>query len=118
MLWQRGHFWIAIARAVLCVLRARFFLFDVRLFGTAIVRRQLNVFSFREADRGLPATHPIGFQLLQEHSRMFRCSSPYRSPDIILCSPRGKEHSLGLQAARTLLPRVSSRASQQADRTD
>ena len=37
MLWQRGHFWIAIAGAVLCVLRARFFLFEVRLFGTAIV---------------------------------------------------------------------------------
>jgi hypothetical protein len=38
MLWQRGHFWIAIAGAPLWVLRARFFLFDVRLFGTAIVR--------------------------------------------------------------------------------
>jgi hypothetical protein len=37
MLWQRGHFWIAIAGAVLCVLRARFFRFEVRLFGTAIV---------------------------------------------------------------------------------
>ncbi len=37
MLWQRGHFCIAIAGAVLCVLRARFFLFEVRRFGTAIV---------------------------------------------------------------------------------
>jgi hypothetical protein len=36
MLWQRGHFWIAIAGAVLCVFRARFFLFDVRRLGTAI----------------------------------------------------------------------------------
>jgi hypothetical protein len=36
MLWQRGHFWIAIAGATLCVLRARFFLFDVRRLGTAI----------------------------------------------------------------------------------
>jgi hypothetical protein len=43
MLWQRGHFWIAMAGAVLCVLRARFFLFEVRLFGTAIVRGQLVV---------------------------------------------------------------------------
>jgi len=33
----RFDFWIAIAGAVLCVLRARFFLLDVRLFGTAIV---------------------------------------------------------------------------------
>jgi len=37
MLWQRGHFWIMIAGAVLWVLRARFFLLDVRRFGTAIV---------------------------------------------------------------------------------
>ena len=37
MLWQRGHFWIAIAGAALCVLRARFFRLEVRLFGTAIV---------------------------------------------------------------------------------
>jgi len=43
MLWQRGHFWIAIAGAVLCVLRARFFRLDVRLFGTAMFRVQLNV---------------------------------------------------------------------------
>jgi hypothetical protein len=41
MLWQRGHFWIAIAGAVLCVLRARFFLFEVRLLGTAMIRCQL-----------------------------------------------------------------------------
>jgi hypothetical protein len=38
MLWQRGHFWITIEGAVLCVLRARFFRFEVRLFGTAIGR--------------------------------------------------------------------------------
>ena len=37
MAWQRGHFWIAIAGAVLCVLRARFFLLDVLRFGTAMV---------------------------------------------------------------------------------
>ena len=37
MLWQRGHFWIAIAGATLCVLRARFFRFEVRRFGTAMV---------------------------------------------------------------------------------
>jgi hypothetical protein len=36
MLWQRGHFWITIDGAVLWVLRARFFLLDVRRFGTAI----------------------------------------------------------------------------------
>ena len=34
--WQRGHFWMAMAGAFLCVLRARFFRFEVRLFGTAI----------------------------------------------------------------------------------
>jgi len=36
MAWQRGHFWIAIAGAVLWVLRARFFLLDVLRFGTAM----------------------------------------------------------------------------------
>ena len=36
MLWQRGHFWIAIDGAIVCVLRARFFLLEVRRFGTAI----------------------------------------------------------------------------------
>jgi hypothetical protein len=34
--WQRGHFWIAIRGAAVCVLRARFFRFDVLRFGTAI----------------------------------------------------------------------------------
>ncbi len=37
MAWHCGHFWIAIAGAVLCVLRARFFRFDVLRFGTAMV---------------------------------------------------------------------------------
>jgi hypothetical protein len=37
MAWHLGHFWMAMAGAVLWVLRARFFLFEVRLFGTAIV---------------------------------------------------------------------------------
>jgi hypothetical protein len=37
MLWQRGHFWMTIAGAILWVFLARFFLLDVRLFGTAIV---------------------------------------------------------------------------------
>ena len=37
MLWQRGHFCTAIAGATLCVLRARFFRFEVRRFGTAMV---------------------------------------------------------------------------------
>src|SRR6201989_1209537 len=37
MLWQRGHFWITIAGAILWVLRARFLRLDVRRFGTAIV---------------------------------------------------------------------------------
>lgn len=36
MLRQRGHSWSAIAGAFLWVLRARFFRFDVRRFGTAI----------------------------------------------------------------------------------
>jgi hypothetical protein len=36
MLLQRGQACITIAGAVLCVLRARFFRFEVRLFGTAI----------------------------------------------------------------------------------
>jgi hypothetical protein len=36
MLWQRGHFWMTMDGAVLWVLRARFFLLDVRRFGTAI----------------------------------------------------------------------------------
>jgi hypothetical protein len=36
MLWQRGHFWMTMAGAILCVLRARFFRFEVRRFGTAI----------------------------------------------------------------------------------
>ena len=36
MLWQRGHFWMTIAGAILCVLRARFFRFEVRRFGTAM----------------------------------------------------------------------------------
>ena len=40
MLWQRGHFWIAMAGAVLCVLRARFFLFEVLRFGTAMGRNE------------------------------------------------------------------------------
>ena len=31
-----GHFWIAVTGAVLCVLRARFFRFEVRRLGTAI----------------------------------------------------------------------------------
>ena len=44
MLWQRGHFCIAIAGAVLCVLRARFFLLEVRRFGTAIdIEKKLDV---------------------------------------------------------------------------
>ena len=46
MLWQRGHFWIAIAGAILCVFRARFFLFDVRRFGTAIVDFQFECRAF------------------------------------------------------------------------
>jgi hypothetical protein len=37
MLWHRGHFCIAIAGAVLWVLRARFFRLEVRLFGTAMI---------------------------------------------------------------------------------
>jgi hypothetical protein len=36
MLWQRGQVWIAMEGAVLCVLRARFFRFEVRRFGTAM----------------------------------------------------------------------------------
>jgi hypothetical protein len=36
MAWQRGHSWIMIAGAFLCVLRARFFRLEVRRFGTAI----------------------------------------------------------------------------------
>jgi hypothetical protein len=36
MLRQRGQDWMAMAGASLCVLRARFFRFDVRRFGTAI----------------------------------------------------------------------------------
>jgi hypothetical protein len=38
MLLQRGHCWIAIAGATLCVLRARFFRLLVLRFGTAIGR--------------------------------------------------------------------------------
>jgi hypothetical protein len=37
MAWQRGHFWIAIAGAVLWVLRARFFRLEVLRFGTAMI---------------------------------------------------------------------------------
>jgi hypothetical protein len=37
MAWQRGHFWMTMAGAILWVLRARFFLLEVRRFGTAIV---------------------------------------------------------------------------------
>jgi len=37
MLWQRGHFWMTMAGAILWVFRARFFRFEVRRFGTAIV---------------------------------------------------------------------------------
>ena len=36
MLWQRGHCWMTMAGATLCVLRARFFRFEVRRLGTAI----------------------------------------------------------------------------------
>jgi len=36
MLWQRGHAWSAMGAAALCVLRARFFRFDVRRLGTAM----------------------------------------------------------------------------------
>src|SRR5829696_3279147 len=44
MLWHRGHFWIAIAGATLCVLRARFFRLEVRRFGTAMgVRSAIQV---------------------------------------------------------------------------
>ena len=34
---HRGQFWITIAGAVLCVLRARFFRLEVLRFGTAMV---------------------------------------------------------------------------------
>jgi hypothetical protein len=41
MLLHCGQDWIAIAGATLCVLRARFFRFEVRRFGTAMVVRQV-----------------------------------------------------------------------------
>src|SRR5215216_5217097 len=61
MLWQRGHFWIAIAGAVLWVLRARFFLFEVRLFGTAMFRVQLNVERSRELIANCSQSFPTTF---------------------------------------------------------
>ena len=36
MLWHWGHFWMTIAGAFLCVLRARFFRLEVRRLGTAM----------------------------------------------------------------------------------
>ena len=51
--WHRGHFWIAIAGAVLWVLRARFFRFEVRRFGTAMGDQRMvsGVGSVRDAPR-------------------------------------------------------------------
>ena len=36
MLWHCGHFWMLIAGAFVCVLRARFFRLEVRRLGTAM----------------------------------------------------------------------------------
>jgi hypothetical protein len=94
MLWQRGHFWIAIAGAVLCVLRARFLRFDVRLFGTAIFFVQLNVELIREADRGLTAGRPNDFRLLRERSRTFPCSNRYHMSGTIPCNRLGTPQNL------------------------
>ena len=80
------------ARSCACCVRASFSSRCVFL-GRPLLFLQLNVLSFREADRELPATHPIGFQLLPGHSRMSRYSSLFHNWDRVPCSLHGIERT-------------------------
>src|SRR3954471_3393272 len=98
MAWQRGHFWIAIAGAVLCVLRARFFRLDVLRFGTAMgqdEKKGIGTGRLSAVLRAASATPPSEDPPRRWHSRTGRRSARPHTLDISPDNRPGTTRSRG-----------------------